>query len=89
MIYCRYIYGGILSMNGKGTSDFLRVLVAADKLHLQELVNFLQNYLIENKSDWIEQNFGFTLQISSQSNNLLELQEFCTNLMAQSPEKNI
>src|SRR5947207_6601799 len=35
----------------------------------------------------MEQHFEFTQQISSQSNNLLELQEFCTNLIVQSPEK--
>ena len=63
------------------TSDFFKVLTAADELSLQELVNYLQKYLIENKPVWIEQNFGITQQISSKSNNLLELQEFCTNLM--------
>ncbi|CAB4412213.1 unnamed protein product [Rhizophagus irregularis] len=82
-----YIYGGILSLNEHDTSDFLKILAAADELHLQELVNYLQKFLIENKSEWIMQNFGFTQQISSTSNNLLELQEFCTKLMAQSPEK--
>ncbi|EXX78338.1 uncharacterized protein OCT59_028782 [Rhizophagus irregularis] len=35
----------------------------------------------------MKQHFGFIQQISSQSNNLLELREFCTNLMIQSPEK--
>jgi hypothetical protein len=62
-------------------------LVAADNLHLQELVNYLQEYLIENESEWILQNFGLTQEISSKSNNLVILQEFCTNLIAQSPEK--
>jgi hypothetical protein len=69
------------------TSDFFKVLAAADVLHLQELVDYLQKYLIKNKSEWIEQHFEFTYQISLQSNNLLELQEFCTNLMAQFPDK--
>ncbi|CAB4418670.1 unnamed protein product [Rhizophagus irregularis] len=82
-----YIYGGILSLEGQDTLYFLKILAAADKLCLQELVNYLQNYLIENKSEWIEQHFGFTQQISSQSNNLLDLQELCTNLMVQSPGK--
>ncbi|CAB4418664.1 unnamed protein product [Rhizophagus irregularis] len=82
-----YIYGGILSLNGQDTLDYLKILVAADELCLQELVNYLQKYLIENKSEWMKQHFGFTQQISSQSNNLLELQEFCTNLMIQSPEE--
>jgi len=74
-------------LNGQDTSDFFKVLAAADKLHLQELIDYLQTYLIENNSEWIEQHFEFTQQISSQSNNLLELQEFCTNLIVQSPEK--
>ncbi|GBB85330.1 hypothetical protein RclHR1_01190006 [Rhizophagus clarus] len=86
-IVLEYIYGGILSLNGQDTLNFLKILAAADKLCLQELVNYLQKYLIENNSEWMEQHFEFTQQISSQSNNLLELQEFCTNLMVKSPEK--
>jgi hypothetical protein len=62
-------------------------LATADKLNLQELVVYLQNYLIEDKSEWLEQHFGFIQEIISKSNNLLKLQEFCTNLMVQSPEK--
>ncbi|EXX65413.1 uncharacterized protein OCT59_025354 [Rhizophagus irregularis] len=81
-IILEYIYGGILSLNVDDT-DFLKILAAADKLNLQELVDYLQKYLIENESEWIVQNFGFTKQIISNSNNL----EFCTNLMAQFPEK--
>ncbi|RGB27413.1 hypothetical protein C1646_819777 [Rhizophagus diaphanus] len=71
----------------RDASDFLNVLAAADNLNLQELVDYLQKYLIRNKPELIEQNFGLTQKIISQSNNLLELQEFCINLMAQSPEK--
>ena len=74
-------------MNEQDTLDFFKVLAGADELRLQELVDYLQKYLIENNSEWIEQHFEFTQQISSQSNNLLELQEFCTNLLVQSPEK--
>ncbi|GBC29173.2 BTB/POZ protein [Rhizophagus irregularis DAOM 181602=DAOM 197198] len=85
-IILEYIYGGILSLDKKDTSD-LEVLATADKLNLQELVDYLQGYLIENKSEWLEQHFEFAQQISSNSNNLLKLQEFCTNLMVRSPEK--
>ncbi|GBC11719.1 uncharacterized protein OCT59_025263 [Rhizophagus irregularis] len=86
-IVLEYIYGGILSLDEKDTSDLLKVLATADKLSLQELVDYLQGYLIENKSEQLEQYFEFAQQISSNSNNLLKLQEFCTNLMVQSPEK--
>ncbi|EXX57497.1 hypothetical protein RirG_206630 [Rhizophagus irregularis DAOM 197198w] len=86
-VILEYIYGGVLSLNERDTSDKLKILVAAEVLCLQELVDYLQKYLIENKSEWLEQNFGITYQASSKSNNLLKLHQFCTNLMANSPEK--
>ncbi|GES93607.1 hypothetical protein GLOIN_2v1882540 [Rhizophagus clarus] len=51
-IILEYIYGGILSLDGHDAPDFLKILATADMLHLQELVNYLQKYLIENKSEW-------------------------------------
>src|SRR6266542_1534621 len=77
----------VVSLNGKDTREIFEILLFVDKLLLQELVDYLQNYLIENKSEWMEENFEYTQRISSQSNNLLELQQFCTNLMVHSPEK--
>src|SRR5436305_11072771 len=62
-------------------------MVSADELHLQELIDYLQKYLIENKSEWMEQHFELIHRTSFQSNNLLELQRFCTDFMAKSPEK--
>jgi hypothetical protein len=62
-------------------------LITANELLLNELVDYLQTYLIENKLDWIEQHFELTHRTSFQSNNLLELQKFCTEFMAKSPEK--
>src|SRR5436190_5691159 len=69
------------------TSNILKILAAANELRLQELVNYLQKYLIENKSEWMEQHFEHVYQTSFKYSNLLELQQFCTNLMAKSPEK--
>jgi hypothetical protein len=83
----RYIYGGIISLNEQEPSEILKLLVAADQLNLQELVDYLQEYLIENKIEWIEQHFELTYQVGFQSNSLLKLQNFCTNIMAKSPEK--
>src|SRR6266542_3201984 len=63
------------------------VLVAANELLLQELVEYLQKYLIENQSEWMKKHFELVHKVCFQSNNLLELQQFCTDLMAESPEK--
>ena len=47
----RYIYGGILSLNTHDISDSLKILVAADNLHLQELVDYLPQRHPENSSN--------------------------------------
>ncbi|UZO08914.1 uncharacterized protein OCT59_029157 [Rhizophagus irregularis] len=86
-IILKYIYGGIISLNEQEPSEILKVLVAADQLFLQELIDYLQKYLIENKSEWMEQCFEHIYRTSLQSNSLLVLQQYCTNLMAKSPEK--
>src|SRR2546423_9790792 len=86
-MYSRYIYGGILSLNEQETSEFLKVLAAADVLCLQELIDYLQKYLIESKSEWMEKHFDITQRFSSQSNNLLKLQQFCADFITKSPEK--
>src|SRR5581483_1056700 len=82
-----YIYGGIISLDEREPSEIFNILTAANQLHLQELIEFLQEYLIENEPDWIEQHFEFTYRLSFQSNSLFKLQEFCMNLMAKFPEK--
>ena len=74
-------------LDDQDTSDVVKVLVAANVLHLQELIDYLQKYLVENKSGWIEQHFELIHRTSFQSNNLLELQKFCTEFMAKSPDK--
>ncbi|CAB4438883.1 unnamed protein product [Rhizophagus irregularis] len=86
-IILKYIYGGIISLNEQEPSETLKILSAADELHLQELVDYLQKYLIENKVEWMEQHFGLVYQTGIQHNSLLELQNFCTNYMTKSPHK--
>ncbi|GBC49111.2 BTB/POZ protein [Rhizophagus irregularis DAOM 181602=DAOM 197198] len=44
-IILTYIYGGIFSLNENDTSDIFKVLVAADALHLNELVDYLQKWI--------------------------------------------
>jgi hypothetical protein len=83
----RYIYGGIFSLNEQEPLEILRVLVAADQLHLQELVDYSQEYLIENEVEWLEQHFELIYQAGFQSNSLLKLQNFCTDCMTKTPQK--
>ncbi|GET00935.1 BTB/POZ protein [Rhizophagus clarus] len=86
-IILKYIYGGVLSLDMQDTFETFETLIAAENLLLQELVDHLQNYFIENESEWMEQHFELIYRTSFKSNHLLELQQFCTDFMEKFPEK--
>ncbi|EXX52176.1 uncharacterized protein OCT59_000903 [Rhizophagus irregularis] len=82
----RYIYGGRLSLEEYDTSHIIKILIAASELSLQELITHLQSFLIENKKNWMEQNFNLIYKTSFE-NDFLKLQNFCTELISYEPEK--
>ncbi|UZO08919.1 uncharacterized protein OCT59_029162 [Rhizophagus irregularis] len=67
-IILKYIYGGIISFNEQEPSEILRILIAADQLHLQELVDYLQEYLIKNKHQLYEELLNSYLNPNSKPN---------------------
>jgi hypothetical protein len=86
-IYFRYIYGGKISLIEYDTLDIFKILIAAGELSLQELIPYLQSFLIENKINWMEKNFNLVYQMSFENNSFLDLQKFCTELISKQPEK--
>uniref|UniRef100_U9USC0 Kelch-like protein 17 n=1 Tax=Rhizophagus irregularis (strain DAOM 181602 / DAOM 197198 / MUCL 43194) TaxID=747089 RepID=U9USC0_RHIID len=86
-IILRYIYGGKLSLKEYDTPDVIKILVDASKLSLQELVTYIQYYLIENETNWMEQNFNLIYQTSFENNSFLELQKYCIDLISKEPVK--
>ncbi|GES96412.1 BTB/POZ protein [Rhizophagus clarus] len=86
-IILRYIYGGKLSLEDYDNLDIVKILVAANELNLQELVTYVQSFLIKNKADWMKQNFNLIYQTSFDNNSFLELQKYCTDLMSKYPDK--
>uniref|UniRef100_U9SHT9 Kelch-like protein 17 n=1 Tax=Rhizophagus irregularis (strain DAOM 181602 / DAOM 197198 / MUCL 43194) TaxID=747089 RepID=U9SHT9_RHIID len=83
----RYIYGGRLSLEEYDTSDIIKILIASSELSLQELIINLQSFLIEYKKDWMEQNFNLIYKTSFENDSFLKLQNFCTELISNEPEK--
>jgi len=69
------------------TLDIIKILEAANELGLQDLIAYLQTYLIENKTNWIERNFNLINQTSFGNDSFSILQQFCTELMSKEPEK--
>src|SRR3954466_9868352 len=85
--YFRYIYGGKLSLGEHDTLDIIKTLNAANELSLQELITYLQSFLIKNKANWMEQNFNLIYQTSFEHDSFLELQKYCTDLISKEPNK--
>src|SRR6266536_5328595 len=85
--YLRYIYGGKVSLEECDISDIIKILVTANELGLQELIPYLESFLIENKVNWMEQNFDLIYQTSFENDSFLELQKYCTDLISKEPSK--
>src|SRR5581483_97550 len=85
--YFWYIYGGRLSLEEHDNSNIIKLLIAANELSLQELIIHLQSFLIENKKNWMKQNFNLIYQTSFENDSFLKLQSFCKELMTKEPEK--
>src|SRR5581483_9909690 len=87
IILLRYIYGGKVSLKEYDASDIIKILIAANELSLQELIPYLESFLIKNKTNWMEQNFELIYQMSFENESFLELQKYCTNLISKEPDK--
>ncbi|RGB27975.1 hypothetical protein C1646_717286, partial [Rhizophagus diaphanus] len=61
----KYIYTGELNLNKQSSEDILKLLVASDELLIDELFEYVQNYLIERRNSWIRQNFVHVLHTVS------------------------
>src|ERR1051325_11239595 len=75
-IFCRYIYGGSISLEKYDTSDIIKILKAASEFSLQELISHLQSFLIENKTNWVEQNFSLIYQTSFERGSFRNFKNF-------------
>jgi hypothetical protein len=71
----------------RDTLDIIKILVAANELNIQELIAYIQTFLIKNKVTWMEQNFNLIYQTSFGNDSFLELQKYCNELISKKPDK--
>ncbi|CAB4430236.1 unnamed protein product [Rhizophagus irregularis] len=86
-IILRYIYSGRISLKENNILDIINLLVSASELGIQELILYVQSFLIENKSNWMEQTFDLIYRTSFENDSFLDLQKYCTELISKQPEK--
>ena len=87
IIFERYIYGGILFLDGVDPFGVFNVIIAAELLNLQELVDYLQTHLIEKEAKWMEEHFSSIHHSIFRYDSFIKLQNHCTEIMLKSPER--
>ncbi|RIB22793.1 hypothetical protein C2G38_945948 [Gigaspora rosea] len=62
-------------------------MLIAHELLFEELTKYLELHLIESKASWLRLHFTQIYEQSSQNNELLELQNWCNNIIVKYPHK--
>ncbi|CAG8448805.1 12558_t:CDS:2 [Acaulospora colombiana] len=81
----RYIYTGTTDLQSLDGRTVLNLLTASDELNLQELIAYSQDHLIQEKSEWLQENLIQALQIIANLEACKDLQDFCLGMICQDP----
>ncbi|KAG9283999.1 hypothetical protein G9A89_005328 [Geosiphon pyriformis] len=84
-VILRYIYNGEIFLKEHGILTILELLVAADELFLKNLIDYLEDYLIENHAKELKENFASLHEISFTHDSFNKLQAFCAQIAATNP----
>ncbi|RHZ88886.1 hypothetical protein Glove_21g383 [Diversispora epigaea] len=84
-IIIKYIYSGKIYLEKIENSVIFDLLITSNELELDELVQYLQNYLVKNKDYWLRLNFARVYKTNYQFKNLKVIQEFCNETIAKYP----
>ncbi|CAG8766796.1 24982_t:CDS:2 [Gigaspora margarita] len=80
------MYTGVVSLEKQSGRDMLSLMVAADELLLEELVIYVQDYLVTDQCSWVQQNFVQVLHTVFRLSNCKKLQDFCLESICEDPQ---
>ncbi|KAG9293260.1 hypothetical protein G9A89_010631 [Geosiphon pyriformis] len=81
-IILRYIYNGEISLDKHEVPTILELLVTADELILENLIDHLEDYLIEYNAEELEENIDTLQNTSFMHDSFKKLQNLCTEITA-------
>ncbi|CAG8439177.1 9269_t:CDS:2 [Funneliformis caledonium] len=84
-VILKYIYSGTADLLAQEGGIILNLLTASDELNLQELIVYAQDHLIQQKSDWLQENVIQVLHTVGYLEACKDLQNFCLGLICQDP----
>ena len=66
--------------------DVLKLLIAVDELNIQQLVSYIQEYLIEHQTEFLHQNPSGILEAVYQHETFTDLWNFCLEKICEEPK---
>ncbi|EXX57872.1 hypothetical protein RirG_203180 [Rhizophagus irregularis DAOM 197198w] len=84
-IILKYIYTGEVDLTVNSGEVNLELLISSDELLLEELFNYVQDYLIEKQITWVQQNFVLILKSVYKLINCKKLLGYCLGLICVHP----
>jgi hypothetical protein len=66
--------------------EVLKLLIAVDELNIQQLISYIQRYLIKHKTEFLQQNPSGILEIIYQHETFIDLWNFCLEKICEEPK---
>ncbi|RHZ45364.1 hypothetical protein Glove_680g50 [Diversispora epigaea] len=85
-IILKFIYSGTINLENFSCYSVMNLLVAADELCLNQLVDYAQDYFVANGLDWLRDNFYDVFFTIFAHDNFEKLQKSCSKIIAQDPK---
>ncbi|EXX76981.1 uncharacterized protein OCT59_005022 [Rhizophagus irregularis] len=85
-IILRFIYCGNIELKNLQGPEVLKLLIAVDELNIQQLITYIQEYLIEHQTEFLHQNPTGILETVYQHETFTDLWEFCLEKICEEPE---
>src|SRR6185369_15215425 len=83
--YSRYIYCGQISLSSLPLTTIFDILIAADELILDELVEYIQCYLLNYHKESMKQNFTTLYEKVFDYDSFNQLHDFFTEVASNDP----
>ncbi|EXX76714.1 hypothetical protein GLOIN_2v1776175 [Rhizophagus irregularis DAOM 181602=DAOM 197198] len=85
-IILRFIYCGNIELEKLQGSDVLKLLIAVDELNINSLISHIQEFLIDNQTEFLHQNPTEILETVYQHEAFTNLWNFCLEKICEEPK---
>ena len=85
-IVYRFIYCGNIELKNLQGPDVLKLLITVDELNIQQLISYIQEFLIEHQAEFLHQNPTGILETVYQHESFTNLWNFCLDKICEEPK---